>query len=240
MGPSSFLIVIVIARKDIDEFGAIGGVNNDTFTILEWVGMDIDGYRGNTNANWSGIIDIDASAALGTNTLVTPGTNLVNTDALIATLSANGGNGVSGIDDAAIYFIGSDSDINNYGWVTTGTGAAALVDHNTSVMHRIQDNGNNFNSGIAANFSGTDIYEYYQLAWTAYAVALEGTSLFLYYDYQPWNGEYYNEITSSKVLLMEDVDTFRFKSVGSVIKIQVCVNTDVIDNYSLCKEKTIY
>ncbi len=44
---------------------------------------------------------------------------------------------------------------------------------------------------------------------------------------------------------MENVSTFRFKSVGSVIKIQVCVKSDIIDGnaaggYSLCKEKTIF
>jgi len=39
---------------------------------------------------------------------------------------------------------------------------------------------------------------------------------------------------------MENVDTFRFKAIGSIVKIQVCIKTDLVEDYSLCKEKTIY
>jgi len=235
----------VIARQDETHFEAIGGISNDNYKILEWVGSDIDGLRGDVNATWGGIIDLNASSAT---TLNSPATDLGAADTLIAALSAGGANGASGINNSAIYFIGSDNDINNYGWdKTKADGVDALTDHNTSVMHRINANGNNFNSGIAADFSGTDIYEYYQLAWTAYAVELDANNdLWLYYDYQPWEDEYYT--SGSKSLLMENVTTFRFRSVGSVVKIQVCVKSNIIDGssnddgegYSLCKEKTIF
>lgn len=228
----------VIARESGGAFSALAGYTAATAPILEWVGADIDGFRGNAGVlpHYSGVIDIGLSNAT---TLVSPETNTSALNSLISTLS----NGVSGIDDAAIYFVGSDSDINNYGWDGT-----PLADHNTSVMHPIKQgtNVNEFESGIALDdFSGVNVYEYYQLAWTAYAVGIQdyndttktGT-LRLWYDYQPWNGDSY--INAKNEILMENVSTFRFKAIGSIIKIQVCVNSDLMENYSLCKEKTVF
>lgn len=226
----------IIARKDNGEFKALSSSDYDTdATILEWIGSDIDGFRGDTQPLWSGIIDLDLSSA---STLKSPETNTTALNTLITTLSHSSG---TGIDDSAIYFIGSDSDINGYGW-----DGDALTEHNSSVMHPIMagDNLDEFNSSITGvDFSNTDIYEYYQLAWSAYALKHDGTDLTLYYDYQPWEGEVYSDGESS--LLMENVSTFRFKAVGSVVKIQVCVKSDIINgdaegDYSLCKEKTIY
>ena len=236
----------VIARKVTApvDFQGIGNSDlSNTATVLEWVGYDIDGSRGNTSPTWSGIIDLDNSSATSLNT---PDTNLTEITNLIGALSAgtseDGTASVSDVGDTAIYFIGSDSDIQNgYGW------DGAKVTNQDDTMHPIKMDANNFfipqdhPTATDNNFTGVDVYEYYQLAWTAYAVALEGTDLFLYYDYQPWDGEVYNNANiSSKILLMEDVDTFRFKSMGSVMKIQVCVNSSVLEDYSLCKEKTIY
>ncbi len=230
----------VIARQLDNSFQALASNTDHTAPILEWVGTEIDGFRGNvgTLPHWSGIIDLDLS---NVTTLVSPGTDTVALNTLISTLSDGG----SGIDDAALYFIGSDSDINNYGWV----GGTPLSDHNTSVMHPINDvagQPNQFASGIAGvNFSGANIYEYHQLAWTAYAVGIRNYNaatktgtLMLYYDYQPWKGESY--LNGKSAVIMNDVSTFQFMAVGSIVKIQVCVNSDLMEDYSLCKEKTIF
>ena len=68
----------------------------------------------------------------------------------------------------------------------------------------------------------------------------QGT-LTLYYDYQPWKGESY--LNAKHQVIMEDVDTFRFRSVGDLIKVQLCVtNSNISDDggYSICKEKTLF
>jgi type II secretory pathway pseudopilin PulG len=207
----------------------------DDATVLEWVGSDIEGYRGVNSPNWSGVIDL-YNAATSSTSLVSPDTNITATSALINVLSYTN----STVNDAAIYFIGSDTNINQYGW-----DGAALADQNVSSIHPINANvvvNDRFTSGIAGDdFNSTDVYEYYQLAWTAYAVVHNTVNgdLTLYYDYQPWNGQDY--LTDGKTaLLMENVSTFRFKAIGSIVKIQVCVNTDLVEDYSLCKEKTIY
>ena len=231
-------------------FEAIGATvppgTEQNYNILEWVGSDIDSFRGDTLPYWSGIIDLDASRALGTATLISPETNTTAINNMIVTLSNN----TTDLNDSAIYFIGSDSDIDNYGWANNA-GVGAFRDQNMSI-HPIRNNGNlnqlipkDAATGLDNTFANFDVYEYYQLAWTAYAVGIDNYNvadgrgtLTLWYNYQPWNGE--SRFEGNSTVIMENVSTFRFKSVGSIIKIQVCVNSDIVEDYSLCKEKTIF
>lgn len=240
----------VIVRQTVNNPGFIPLANANpltTYLVLEWVAVDIDGYRSTSDPLWSGILDLDAGIALGTNTLVSPGTETNSSEALIRTLSY----GDRGIDDAALYFVGSNNDINGYGW-----DGNALTTQN-SIMHPIQDVAGNitqFTSSNGDDFSGVDVYEYYQLAWTANAIVVDYnattnmSSLEFYYDYQPWNGDkYYDAGKNIKhFTLIEDISTFQAIALGSIIKIQVCAKSDIIlgkageGGYSICKEKTIY
>ena len=233
----------IIARQSDSNFTALSSADSDGYHILEWVGYDSDGFRGTTKPYWSGIIDLKHSDTNATQ-LVSPETNTTAINELIQTLS----NTNSDINDSALYFIGSNTNIRTgYGW----DGNLTSIDTQNGAMHPIkQDAEANIFKPIDSNgndnsFSGVDVYEYYQLAWSAYAVAIQdyndttntGT-LMLYYDYQPWKNEKYSDGQSS--IIMNDVSTFRFMSAGSVVKIQVCVNTDLVKDYSLCKEKTIF
>lgn len=222
----------IIARNP-----AVGGFESlpsstygNTARVLEWIASDIEGFRGTSLPLWSGIIDINASTAALLNS---PETNTTALNLQIQTLSYGG----SSINDAALYFVGSDSDKDGYGW-----DGVAIANQN-SVMHPINSTGNidEFTSGIAGvDFSGVSVYEYYQLAWTAYAVVhSEDGNLTLHYDYQPWQGESYTN--SKTALIMQNVSTFRFKANGSIVKIQVCVDGKITEGgYSICKEKTIF
>ena len=72
--------------------------------------------------------------------------------------------------------------------------------------------------------------------------------LVFYYDYQPWNGQkFYDGGNIKSFTIMEDVSTFQSMALGSIIKIQVCTKSMIINGdddatqgYSLCKEKTIF
>jgi len=234
----------VIARESDGSFSGIAGYSAATAPILEWIGADIDGFRGDTNPFWSGIINLEESNVTA---LVSPETNTSAVNSLIDKLSDSN----SDIDDAAIYFIGSDSDIQTgYGW--NGT---AITSQQNVVMHPINSGGSNtFTPKTSTGtFSNVEISEYYKLAWTAYAVGFESGdynttdmdgTLYLWYDYQPWNGENRNSTGAKKVILAKNVSTFQFVAVGSLIKIQICTNSDLLKNegkeYSVCKEKTIY
>ena len=212
------------------------------YVVLEWVGYDNDGYRGqvfNVAAGeylptWSGIIDLDASNA---NRLISPATNTVDINTTVGNLS----NSTSSINDIALYCIGSINDIaTDYGW----DGNITKVNAQQGAMHPVTSNGvaNQFVSSTGTNFTGVTIKEYYKIAWTAYALVNDGGTLRLIWNYQPWKGENYNSlgINRQSSIIMENVDTFRFKKVGDVMKIQVCVKTSLQETYSLCKEKTIF
>lgn len=235
----------VIARRLDNTFVALAGNTDPDIPILEWVGSDIEGFRGNTAVlpHWSGIIDLDLSSST---TLVSPGTDTGAVNTLIGVLSNAG----SGINNAALYFVGSDSDIQTgYGWdsnaLNTQNATMHPIRRSTVVGEEnlfIPRRGDN---AADNNFTGVDVYEYYQLAWTAYAVGIDNYdddtktgTLTLWYDYQPWQGESYTDGKSA--VIMDDVSTFQFMAIGSIVKIQVCVNSDLVEDYSLCKEKTIF
>lgn len=147
--------------------------NNGKETILEWIGYDIDGLRGVYNGTmniptWSGFIDLD-SIENNSSTLKSPQTNTTNANNIIQALS----NGNSDFNDSAIFFIGANSDINGYGW------GGAITDQNQT-MHPIKSSATAVDllatNTTANNLTGRDVYEYYQLAWTAYALVYSGTN----------------------------------------------------------------
>ena len=215
---------------------AIGSASGTDYTVLEWIATDIEGYRGTTTPHWSGIADLDAGSA---SLVRSPETNSSQVDAHIGTMSY----GTKGINNAAIYFVGSDSDITNgYGW------NGALTNQN-GTMHPIMSTGTltdlvpRIGGTTTANtfLTGVDVYEYYKLAWTAYAIEFgDVDDLILHYNYQPWDGDSIANGDSNTTLLVQDVDTFQFMSIGSIMKIQVCAKSDLVEEYSLCKEKTIF
>jgi prepilin-type N-terminal cleavage/methylation domain-containing protein len=219
-----------------------GSIADDNATVLEWVGIDIDGFRGSSDLNatpylpnWSGVIDLDDGNA---SILVSKETNTTKINTLINTISS------SDINDSALYFVGSSSAaLNPWGYDGNITDQSSLLHPIKSVPGQIDQFAPNTG---AIDFTGERIYEYYQLAWSAYALKLDyndtthSGTLWFHYDYQPWKGESYNTHGKSTIL-MENVSSFQFRSVGSLIKIQVCVKSlRTNQEYSLCKEKTVF
>ncbi|MDA3946228.1 MAG: type II secretion system protein [Helicobacteraceae bacterium] len=214
-----------IARDSLNgSIEPIGSNTGNNETVLEWIATDIDGWRGTTDTtapidpDWSGFIDLRAS----TNTILnSPATTINDTD-------------------LGLFFIGSNVDLNGsaFGWDgttnLTGLGASAsikVVDIAGSAI-TLANNG---------NFDGTDVYEYYQLAKEANAVSLEGTDLYLYDSYAPWLGQ--QASADNRSLIMENVKSFKFTSMGDILVIQVCVsdnNVTGVNEYAICKEKVVF
>ena len=222
-------------------FKSLAETTDPNYSILEWIGVANESFRGTTKPLWSGIIDIDPSKALGNRTLISPETNTSAINSYITALRPFGS--TTDINNSAIYFIGSNSNVQTgFGWNTT-TGESEAI-------HPIHIDTANINRLIADNnFSGVDVYEYYQLTWSAYAVGIDdyndttkmGT-LKLWYDYQPWEGEKYTD--GSSFIIMDHISTFQYNAIGSILKIQVCsksiYDTNSEGKYSICKEKTVY
>ena len=209
-------------------------VTGNTWTVLEWVGEDVDGLRGDTAPYWSGVLDLDDPSTTNLN-LVSPGTNLgllaTNASNLIANL------GGAGIGDVAIHFVGGVRDSLNFGW----DGFTNTISDKS--IHPIGANGN----ALTGNFADAEVYEFYKLSWTAYGILHDADdTLWLYYNYQPWLNETINSDTTQRQLIMENVSSFQFRAVDDLLKIQVCVQSDnIVDGttageYAICKEKTVF
>ncbi len=247
---------------------ALASAVGNNFTILEWIGYDIDGLLGTNRAGalgepafnrptWSGFIDVDDPGAIASAALTaapfaylsSPGTDTNLANNVIAALSVNG----STLGTSAIFFTGANTNvINDYGWsgvaqnLQSITAAHRIQAYAAPFVSRLADA--SFNGGVTSSFTGTDIYENYKLAWTAYALerrdidADGDEDLVLYYDYQPWLGENFLA-NGRRVLLMENVDTFKFTAIGDTIKLQVCVNEENFLSggiYSICKETAVF
>jgi len=233
----------VIARNTTTgtyNFVNSAGTSDENATVLEWIGTDINGFRGTTSPLWSGIIDLDISVSGPTN-ILSPDSDFNATSTLITTLSPTG----KTITGAAVYFIGSSITVNPWGYdgaITDETHTLRPIQRvPIAAIDRFQIEG-----GSVTGFTGIEVFEYYKLSTSAYAVALDynDTSnigdLYFYYDYRPWKGETYTA-NGTKVLLAENISTFRYRGSGSLIKIQICAKSDLTnEEYSLCKEKTIY
>ena len=225
-------------------------------TTLQWIGYDIDGWLGNAatwtgayyQPTWSGFIDVNADPtgliAPPTGFLNSPATNVVAENTVIQALRANG-SATNFNADAAIFFTGENSSTTTYyGW----GGVARNTQINTSA-HRVGDTGapNQLMDTTGATFAGTDVYENYKLAWTAYAIETRDfdgdgdDDLVLSYDFQPWTGD--TLANGTAVLLLHNVDTFTFQAVGSSIQIEVCTHEQNLlggGQYAICKETAIF
>lgn len=217
-------------------------ISDNTATTLEWISADIDSFRGVSQPWWSGVIDLTSST---TTSLVSPGSNFNSVNTAISTLSPSG----ASLSDAVIYFLDSalvaeyvGATLDTRGFYTNLTGTPTQA----HTLHPIQAGGSSNTLTPVPSFqTGDTIHEYYKLAWTGNAVRLENYNattnmgdLYFYYDYQPWQGEAFT--TGQRVLLAEGISAFRFRTAGTLIKIQVCAKSNLTERYALCKEKTVF
>ncbi len=243
------------------QFTLLADYFNQTAPIIEWIGVDIDGFRGNTQPLWSGIIDLNDTVSNNTGFL-SPATETNSTDALIEALSSS----AVVENDMAIYFVDPDAlpTADNWGWDANTTHFDIQSNVNIHPIRGIAGGDPRVllpitsNPAIGNNFSNVKAFEYYQLAWSAYAVGIddfnatgnETGTLTLWYNYQPWKGDTYlfqaDGTDTNSSIIMENVSSFRFIASDSVVKIQVCVKSLIIDGddddggYSICKEKTVF
>lgn len=239
----------VIGRKSDNDFRPLF-LADDTYRILEWIGYSNESLRASgKQPGWSGFIDIShpQTSSTSPNKLVTPGTDLAQADTIMLALTY-GDVGFSSGNDPALIF-NQPMDANDI-WFFPPS------DSNFSI--RVDSTGDgNFTiivpSGdlTTANLKDLPIYEHYFLAHTAYAIVPEGNlnssppdfNLTLYYNYQPWLGEEYDDGGPSSPLA-ENVSLFRFRQDGNIIRLKLCLHDDnrtgIGSHIITCKERIIY
>ncbi len=98
-------------------------------------------------------------------------------------------------------------------------------------------------AGTTISLTGTGadhIVEHYKLAWSSYALVVEGGDLYLYYDFAATPTVGFTGKTKS--LLMKNISTFKFKAAGRTVRFKICkeerISEDV--NITACKEKAVF
>lgn len=211
---------------------------NDSYQILEWIGKDTESFKGISNPGWSGFIDLDNPATTKPN-LITSGSELNTTSIIINALSYGDISLNAADQNPAIIFKGqANLDLAQYGWGGSKGNHTLRVTRLNNTTLLLKD----------ANATFPDeISEQYDLAWSAYALVPEGSAndfnLTLYYNYQPWEDEQYNDINTSSSVIMEHVSTFKFTKIGDTIRLKLCIhdnNQSGNYDFAFCKEKVIY
>ncbi len=224
------------------------------YTTIEWIGYDNDSFSSHSTPNWSGVADYkDANSSKDANRsgFLTNGSNLGNVSTIMSTLS-NGKVDLSQNKPAGLIFMENDNyynESNEYNPLCMGM-IPEDGNSSTNCIFPVYNDGNRVlkftrNRDINNTIRPKIITERYKLAWSAYAIAPEPDgkglfNLFLYSNYQPWNGDSYIDNDITKHVLMRNVSVFKFSENGGVIHFKLCATELLGDtNISTCKEKVI-
>jgi len=194
--------------------------SGEVYKGIQWVGYDGDGFEaisgnssGGSNPRRPGWSGfIDLdSPSTDKDHLKTPGSYLALTNTIISNLSPTSRT----IGDAVIYF------------------PYDLTEHNISSV-----SGDVITLATAAN---RHIVEQYKLAWSSYALVVEGGDLYLYYDFDPVVAAARPGNTPHE-LLLHNVSTFKFKGAGRTIRFKICRDEPIGEDYNItaCKEKAVF
>lgn len=242
----------IIARLDNATFTSIDNAPAKTYNILEWVASDADSFTAITAAaaagrrpGWSGFCDVNDTANTTINSISSPGSDFALADTIITNLS---GTNAKSLSNAGILFPGT-YDENTVGFKGSPLLGDIFVSRvNTYAGTTVTLDNNNTNG----------VKEHYKLTWSAYAIVptqVTGADLInrgfnatdeiydltLHYNFQPWDGLYYDDVATQKTTLIRNVSVFNFIGTGDTVRFKLCVQENIGQTYPIttCKEKAV-
>lgn len=221
-------------------------VNNEGYQILEWLGYDNDSFLGYYDDNikynrpsWTGFVDL-YNTNTDKNHIYTSGSNLAQAQKTIYNYS-NHKVDLASNNKAGIVFIQNKLDFNvtQFGWNCFSESDPQNCQHRDYVFNVQCDDNICSKPILKATPSFKSISEHYYLTYSAYAIVPENNSLYLYYNYRPWNGDKYTD--GEKSLLAENVSVFKFTQIDQMVRIKVCMYYPVTSDFKLtvCKERSV-
>jgi len=210
--------------------------------ILAWVGKSDeanlglwDETLGDYRPGWSGFVDIDGSDTAGHTYISTKGSKLSDAEKIIDQLiGQQNPYSLSQTTNSpvAIYFAGSGSNTN---------ACNDFFNQTADKMYKVKKADNDDTKLEFKENKPTEISEQYALSHSAYAIARDGTNLYLY-SFRPWLGQNPNANATNRKLLGQNVSGFGFKWSGGLFRINVCVSKKTPSGYDIevCKEKAIF
>lgn len=189
-------------------------LSGDNYIGLQWVAYDGDSFEA-MDIGGTGLQGwsgfCDLNVSNIANSIITPGSDLSLTNTIISNLSG----GTKNITDAVVFFPYQNNEHN----VTGSNGSDRL------------DLANDLNRTIA---------EQYRLAWSSYAVVVEGGDLILYHNFYPAPA---TVLGNNRSLLLKNVTTFKFLGTAAGIRFKICKSEEIGEtdfNITACKEKVVF
>lgn len=191
------------------------GSTSDDYKGIQWVGSAREAfeYTGATGSNLPGWSGFcDLSVSTAT-TVVSPGSNLAKASTIITNLGG-------AIGSSAIYF----AKETNASVVNT----VSIVAGNTFTLNAI--------------VPPRRLAEQYKLAWSSYALVVEGDDLYLYYNFTPSPAPLVSYTAGTKKLILKGVTTFKFTGTENAIRFKLCRSEPIGDDFNVtsCKEKAVF
>jgi len=203
---------------------------------IQWIGKDIESLQGiwddTAQMNlpcYSGFVDVEGSSGVD---ISTPFSNLDCVTTIQESLTQIG-------VVPALYFVNADMN---------GTAEQRFWDADPKSLFEV--NTTRLNILLATNIDTilplikepAEISERYFLSYSAFAISLEGSSLYFYDNYRPWNGQVYSD--GRRNLISDNISTFQVwgESAGTILRLNVCVTqklSGLNDDAKLCKEAVI-
>jgi len=205
---------------------------------LQWIGLAYEARRGEWNGTfntpgWSGFIDIDSPQTSKTSAK-TAGSNLdIASDIIYALSEGEVDLNTTGNGATLFYLTPPLLGVINAYYTTSGIAHNNMVYKASKTIFTFDD-----------STTPKDIYEFYYLAWSAYAIVAEENSssgdysLYLYYNYRPWQGDSF--LQGKKVLFIDHISTFTFRRRDRAIEIKICANSGDENNITFCSAKVVF
>jgi type II secretory pathway pseudopilin PulG len=198
-------------------------VSNNKIMLIEWINIYYEGLNGIWNNStqalqplWTGVIDDNQSL-----TYTVKNTDFDKIDTQLNNLGAEN-------DDLIMlnpYVKTNNTD--QYGWNKSSLNTNGYIFIDKKTKHTMQLNKPYKEKAFL-------------LGWTANALSLDGDTLYLHFNYQPWKKEYFDDKTTPKAPFIRGVSQFDLKLVNESFVFILCTQKTIKQNkIEYCSKKVL-
>ncbi|WP_456058162.1 type II secretion system protein [Campylobacter hominis] len=191
--------------------------------VLEWIGKSTETqYIGSANKGvlgWSGF-DIKMAVPSGDFVIQSPGSSLENAESILNSLNA-------GTKSFGIIFNDGEVDANSFGYNKTNNhtniGTVKITSDDTMQIIGLTSRNKNRYFLVHTAYAIVPVLDNNAADVNVRGIKSNTYNLLLYYDFQPWEGEKYNNKDGKSVILAKNVTMFRFTYDNNSVAVKLCM-----------------
>ena len=191
--------------------------------VLEWIGKSTETqYIGSANKGvlgWSGF-DIKMAVPSGDFVIQSPGSSLENAESILNSLNA-------GTKSFGIIFNDGEVDANSFGYNKTNNhtniGTVKITSDDTMQIIGLTSRNKNRYFLVHTAYAIVPVLDNNAADVNVRGIKSNTYNLLLYYDFQPWEGEKYNNKDGKSVILAGNVTMFRFTYDNNSVAVKLCM-----------------